>query len=70
MPGRAHNSTSQSTNTLTRCDNCRCGGYNADSAIVGTATLGNELAALEAIFPANAPAGLRYPVEVMAMLDI
>ena len=29
-----------------------------------------ELAALEAIFPADAPAGLRYPVEVMAMLNI
>lgn len=29
-----------------------------------------ELAALEAIFPAEAPAGLRYPEEVMAMLDI
>lgn len=29
-----------------------------------------ELAALEAIFPAEAPAGLRYPEAVMAMLDI
>ncbi len=29
-----------------------------------------ELAALEAIFPAEAPAGSRYPEEVMAMLDI
>ncbi|NWE77317.1 aldo/keto reductase [Pseudomonas yamanorum] len=28
-----------------------------------------ELAALEAIFPANATAGLRYPEEVMQMLD-
>ncbi|MDR9875298.1 aldo/keto reductase [Pseudomonas allii] len=30
----------------------------------------SELAALEAIFPAEAPAGLRYPEAVMAMLDI
>ena len=30
----------------------------------------NELAALEAIFPADATAGLRYPQAVMAMLDI
>ncbi|WEX18893.1 aldo/keto reductase [Pseudomonas sp. G11] len=29
-----------------------------------------ELAALDAIFPADATAGLRYPKEVMAMLDI
>lgn len=29
-----------------------------------------ELAALDAIFPAEAPAGLRYPEAVMAMLDI
>ena len=29
-----------------------------------------ELAALEAIFPAQATAGLRYPEAVMAMLDI
>lgn len=29
-----------------------------------------ELAALEAIFPVEAPAGLRYPEAVMAMLDI
>lgn len=29
-----------------------------------------ELAALEAIFPAEATAGLRYPEAVMAMLDI
>lgn len=28
-----------------------------------------ELAALEAIFPANATAGLRYPEAVMQMLD-
>jgi len=30
----------------------------------------DELAALDAIFPANATAGLRYPKEVLAMLDI
>lgn len=30
----------------------------------------DELAALDAIFPANAAAGLRYPKEVLAMLDI
>ncbi len=29
-----------------------------------------ELAALEAIFPSEAPAGLRYPEAVMAMLNI
>jgi hypothetical protein len=28
-----------------------------------------ELRALEAIFPANATAGLRYPEEVMKLLD-
>lgn len=30
----------------------------------------DELAALDAIFPADAAAGLRYPKEVLAMLDI
>lgn len=30
----------------------------------------DELAALDAIFPADATAGLRYPTEVLAMLDI
>ena len=30
----------------------------------------DELAALDAIFPADATAGLRYPKEVLAMLDI
>lgn len=29
-----------------------------------------ELAGLDAIFPADATAGLRYPKEVMALLDI
>ena len=30
----------------------------------------DELAGLDAIFPADATAGLRYPKEVMALLDI
>ena len=30
---------------------------------------GEDLQALEAIFPDNATAGLRYPEEVMALLD-
>jgi hypothetical protein len=30
---------------------------------------GEDLQALESIFPANATAGLRYPEEVMELLD-
>ncbi|MBE8592044.1 aldo/keto reductase [Pseudomonas sp. MAFF 301449] len=39
-------------------------------AAVSIALTALELAALETIFPADATAGLRYPAEVMAMLDI
>jgi len=39
-------------------------------AAVSIALTAQELAALETIFPAEATAGLRYPAEVMAMLDI
>ncbi|VVN58614.1 Aldo-keto reductase IolS [Pseudomonas fluorescens] len=39
-------------------------------AAVSIALTAQELAALETIFPADATAGLRYPAEVMAMLDI
>ncbi|KAA6178932.1 aldo/keto reductase [Pseudomonas veronii] len=39
-------------------------------AAVSIALTPAELAALDAIFPADATAGLRYPKEVMAMLDI
>lgn len=41
VPGWAQSATSQSTNTRTRWDNWRCGGYSADSAMVGTFTWGN-----------------------------
>ncbi|MBD8189880.1 aldo/keto reductase [Pseudomonas fluorescens] len=39
-------------------------------AALSIALTAQELAALETIFPADATAGLRYPAEVMAMLDI
>ncbi len=39
-------------------------------AAVSIALTAQELVALETIFPADATAGLRYPAEVMAMLDI